>query len=690
MLHSAGDLKFSKVRPIPNGFQEVRRRPHLFQFSIYASAKRLPTRFDLIASVTVLLLLCALSTAVAAGTKSKHGLRDSRFLPVKHRATGTEIQDLPVPIIEEQQSLIYRAAQHPIGDHNGVAFWLMGDSRPGSILIYLLASDGTSGDPPPVPGSGHDSEPLWPAWISKPISTNFAGWHRILIPVSDMIYRSPDGSTQDAADAPINTADTFGIASAKRDGVIYIDNIVWANVDAAGNAAGDSATIADLSTGTISNWKIKGPPEAVATLTPGVTAQQPFVKADSVSLKLDYSIYTKNRQLLAKGVSHALSAIGSGYLVSVPTSPFEQIYPDTLPAGSEISSTVSLTECPEQTGCGSFAIYSLHGMSDVKVHLSSDLQAIGKSISRSNVNVTVVKVWNRLGTSTLRDDDSRGLIPELLVKDDSAPLDFVNGHVPDVRLTGDPITNILPNTEKQFWVDVSVPENTSPGRYTCQMAVTSKEERPFSVTLAVDVLKLRLLSPAKQYVINFRGTLNDNGTGGSAENQLSSDQASAELADIAAHGFHYIALSDDPTNLPQEVAVESQFNFQTPIVYQIDSGAEGLKTAMAVDKTATAGTSYDYLVPDGPTMSEDIAALKKAGLQTAAVIGNESVYNQVQGNLDVAIYPVDNSYVQQLLRTDGQRKSITRDWLTWPAYQSDPQVDRLYSLRNVLQRRPVR
>jgi hypothetical protein len=195
----------------------------------------------------------------------------------------------------------------------------------------------------------------------------------------------------------------------------------------------------------------------------------------------------------------------------------------------------------------------------------------------------------------------------------------------------------------------------------------------------VDVLKLRLLSPAKQYVINFRGTLNDNGTGGSAENQLSSDQASAELADIAAHGFHYIALSDDPTNRPQEVAVESQFNFQTPIVYQIDSGAEGLKTAMAVDKTATAGTSYDYLVPDGPTMSEDIAALKKAGLQTAAVIGNESVYNQVQGNLDVAIYPVDNSYVQQLLRTDGQRKSITRDWLTWPAYQSDPQVDRLYS-----------
>jgi hypothetical protein len=350
-----------------------------------------------------------------------------------------------------------------------------------------------------------------------------------------------------------------------------------------------------------------------------------------------------------------------------------------LPTTSEISSRVTLTECSEQTGCGSFAIYSLHGLTNVRVHLTTSLYAIGTSIPQSSVNISVVKVWHRRGKGVYVDPDSAGPTPELLVKDDRVPLSYVDGQPPDVRLTGDVATDIPANTEKQFWIDVTVPRNTPPGQYTGQILVKSTEAAPFKLTLETDVLPLRLLSPAKQYAINYRGKIGTNTLSDDLPcDHVTAPQMSSELADIAAHGFHYVSLSDAPDSLSQTLTTEQQFNFQSPLVYPVSSGLDGLATAEAIDKNGGDPSQYYYLVPSGSTMVDDIARLKKAGFQTAALIDSQSDYDAVQNDLDVAIYPVDYSYVQRLLSNDGQRQSSIRDWLTWPAAQDDPQVDRLY------------
>jgi hypothetical protein len=589
------------------------------------------------------------------------------------------VQCLPLPNAEPQQALYYRHALNPVDNHNSVAFWLMGDAQPGAISLYIFASNGQAGAPLPVPGSGHDTEPLWPAWISKPISTNFAGWRRVLVPQSDLTYRAPvDGSAESAPS--FQTADAIGIASTKRSGTIYIDDIVWANFDSSGNAVGDSSIIDDFSSGDLSAWKVKGPPEAAANLMPGITAQAQYVRDARVSLKLDYSNWIARRALLSSGVARALTATGNSYLVSIPASPFERILPESLPTANELSSRVTLIECPDQTEAGSFALYCQNDLTHVSVRLLTNLNAIGKFIPRSFVNIGVVKVWDREGNSVLIDPDSVGPTPELIVKNDAVPLVETGGQPPRLRVTGDPVTNIPANSEKQFWIDVTVPRNTPPGQYTGQMVVTCRELPPFTVTLETDVLPLRLLSPAKQYVVGYRGQLGDTPAAGCVSgDHVTPVQLSAELGDISLHGFHYVSLSDSPDSLADTMSAESQFNFQTPLIYPVTSGADGLAEAQAVSKMANGPSTYYYLVPVGPSMDQDVINLKKAGLQTAAVINSNSDYNDIQDDLDVAIYPVDYSYVQDLLRTGGRRENSTRDWLTWPAAQSNPQVDRLYS-----------
>jgi hypothetical protein len=587
---------------------------------------------------------------------------------------------LPPPVVEKQSSLFYGSAEQPIGSHNGVAFWLKGDSIPGSIVIYLMASGGQAASPPPIHGTGQDTQPLWPAWISKPITTNFTGWQQVLLQLSDFTYRAPVGADDSAAQPAIASVDAFGIASAKDSGVIYVNAIKWADIDSGGNAIGDSTSIADFSTGDLAGWKVKGPSEAVERLIPGITSQQQFTKDESVSLKLDYSALGPNRALLAQLAARSMQLTRHNYLVSVQKSPFERILPDSLPGINEISSRLVLTECPDQTESGSFALYSLKGLTNVTVHLSSALSNIDRVIPRNDVNISVVKVWDREGSSLYRDPDSFGPTPELIVKDDRTTPAVSDGEAPDVRVIGDPVTDIPAGTEKQFWVDVSVPKDTAPGQYVAQMVVNSIESSPFSLTLQVNVLPLRLLSPAKQYVIDFRGklSLGDN-TLAPIDDLVTPTQMSAEFADFESHGFHYVTLSDGPSTLPQALAAEEQFNFQTPIIYPLSPGQSGFTTAETVNSMTGSASPFCFLVPSGPTMADDLTALKNAGMKTAAVVEDESEYEDVRSNLDVAIYPVDNPYVKDLLRSDGERKYSVCDWLTWSAGQTDPQVDRLYA-----------
>ena len=119
-----------------------------------------------------------------------------------------------------------------------------------------------------------------------------------------------------------------------------------------------------------------------------------------------------------------------------------------------------LQACPEQIQAASFCVYSRTALQDVTVTLPSDLQAVGHSLSRSSVDVRVVKVWNQAGTGPMQDPDSAGATPELLVKDDRVPLSGTN---PAVRLTGAPVTDIPADSTKQFWVTVSVPARYAAG-----------------------------------------------------------------------------------------------------------------------------------------------------------------------------------------------------------------------------------
>ena len=283
----------------------------------------------------------------------------------------------------------------------------------------------------------------------------------------------------------------------------------------------------------------------------------------------------------------------------------------------------------------------------------------------------------------MRDPDTAGAVPEILVKDDRVPL---SGSAPAVRLSGPAVCDIPADTTKQFWITTSVPRNTPSGSYVGRIAVSSRGLPGIvTVRMVLNVLPLRLLSPAKQYGVDLRSRLDPVPAAlPSADGRalvtdfVTKDVLDAQLQDLYAHGFTIASLYDSPDTLWDAETEYKNNGLGTPYnLYKGDGDPKAIEKARR-DHSGPALTYYSDPEPNGAAAAR-MAPLAKAGIPNATYIPRQADFEALSSNMDIAVYNRDSEYPQQLLRTKGQRISMTRDWWYWPAASSDPKTNRVDS-----------
>ena len=587
------------------------------------------------------------------------------------------------------QTLLINDGLPAVGTNNGVRFWVHGDGSHADLRVRVLA---------PSRAASPASDPLpRDEWISQPVPISFTGWREVVLPQSNFTLRAapPLPKTMDLslpADAQIVPADmddaqpdwakASGLAvdvTTARQSTLIIDDVAWVTLDAAGQGVSDTPIGSDI-IGNIGAWQAVGTPDETASVNYGLATQPGLTHGGRVAFRLTVTPPGLGRKDLLAAAQAALRATKKPCLIWTPATLFERVLPSSLPpAGADPD--VSLTACAEQTQAASFCLYSPAALTNVVVSMPQDLQGIGHVLPKSAVDIHVVKVWEQAGAGPLRDPDTAAAVPELLVKDDRVPL---SGPAPAVRLTGPAVCDIPADTSKQFWLSVSVPRNTPPGPYIGKVVVSGRGlPTPVAVRVSLIVPPLRLLSPAKQYGVDLRSRLDPApAVLPSADGQalvtdfVTKDVLDSQLQDIDAHGFTIATLYDSPDTLWDALAEYKTYGLGT--AYNLYRGA-GDPQDVEKQRSAHNGSALTYYTPPEPNEAAmaRMAPLEKLGIPNVTYIPKQDDFTALGTNTDIAVYNRDSAYPQQLLRTNGQRVSMTRDWWYWPATNEDPKTNRV-------------
>lgn len=580
--------------------------------------------------------------------------------------------------------LLTRSESSPMGKNNGVRLWVRGDGATGALQVRLKQGGASTSLGGPTP-----------TWISSPISLSFTGWKEVVLPKSKFTLRAraadpidttlpalaQDGEQMTSSAAAWSRIDSIGLELRvpKRASVI-VDDLAWVRLDAQSAIVSDTV-VDDFEKGNVAAWTATGEPDQQRYLIDSLATAPGEAHGGRVAFKLDAISPAYLRETVElPAVKKSLAAFHKTYLIYAPASRFERILPTSLPAAGATTTLLNIQACPEQMQAATFCLYTEKTLRDVTVTVPKPLQAIGHYFAPSNIDVDVVKVWKQDGDGPLRDQDTAGLVPELLVKDDRVPLSGLN---PVIRLTGAPVTDIPADTTKQFWITVNVPRGTAPGHYTGNLIVSGKG-LPASVPvhLDIEVLPIRLLSAAKQYGIDLRsrldpapGVLPSPDGRDLATDFATKDSLDQQLADITAHGFRIATLYDSSATIWDAVDEYKKYGMMEPYIYKGDGAPLAVEAAR---KDHNAPSFVYYANPDPLTQASDhLAALAQGGLPCTTYITTPAAYDALQSHLDLPVYNRDSLYAQQLVRTDGKRMSSKRDWWYWNATDEDPVANRL-------------
>ena len=624
--------------------------------------------------------------ALTASAAQSHRAAHSKQGAFAARASNTYGSSLPRPANQPTPVLLYRSAPDTARNQTGVGAWVYSDGTGGSLRLRAMATGGHPADAPTPAGSGHDLEPTWPAWISSSIPLTWTGWKRIELPLAALNYRQPSTAADGAAPANFADADAVGIDTTRRTGVIYIGGLHWIGPD---DSAASSTIIDGFSTASTFAWRTHGTIEAVRSVSCKMGVTPPSARIVRTAMKLDFSNSAMSDADSLGYLHQMVSASDKPCLVLVPKSPFDRQLADAVPDHGDATSVIETVVCADQIQAASFDLYATKPLTNVTVRQTTPLAAVGHSMPATAVDIDVVKIVKQHGGGTYVDWDATGATPCMLLKDDSQPLANADGGLANVRLTGDPRTDIPAHTQKQFWITISVPKDTPAGNYLQGLTISADQMRPFTVTLDVTVLPLRLMSPSKQYAIDFKGKLGSGPAGGAAETDataqvansteyLQREQFQTELADIAQHGFRYATLTDQGPALWDAVdAYMSVQGLGYPFLY---TGFSSVHDAQVVDKERTKRKLDPFYFLDGNqgSLTQDAAALKAAGMQSAVIVPDDNSLPDGIDSLSLAIHQTDDPYVERLV-AGGTRETNKRDWLAWRSADSNPKVNRLYT-----------
>jgi len=588
---------------------------------------------------------------------------------------------------------LFRVVDHPMGDNNGVSLWVRGDGSEAAMRVRLMIVDPDKVTP--------DTVLERPMWISTPLKLH-SDWTHIVLPRSKFtLHRLNDvsdavdpnlpadaqGGTQ-AAPEQISFSDVNAIVletDVPNNTTMAVDDINWVKVDDSGTING-TAAVDNFESGNLAAWIPLGDADDQKPLSYSLITKPAWVHDGKVALKISVVAPAARRKgILMSGVERQMAITQKSYLVFQPVSLFATVLPSTLPEPGGSSSAVSVVMCADQIQAATFCVYSRKALSNVHASLEDDLYGTGHILRKSNLDVNVVKVWQRLGDGLVRDPDQAGLNPELIVKDDRVAL---SGMSPDIPLSGPAATDIPADSTKQFWITVNAPRNTAADDYNGKIVLRSAGNAPISVPIDVKILPMRLMNPAKQYAIDLRSRLDPApdtvpAADGSAfvTDFVSPDVLKEQLEDIVDHGVHYTSIHDPVSTLWDAYDDRVAAGFLPPFVYQGSSDPHDVESQR---NDHHAGEFIYYEDPSNSGESK-LATLAKNGLPTATYVDDSAEYDNLQDDLDTVIYNRDCDYSEQLIRTHGKRVSMKHDWWYWNATNDDPHANR-YSAGFLLER----
>ncbi len=241
-----------------------------------------------------------------------------------------------------------------------------------------------------------------------------------------------------------------------------------------------------------------------------------------------------------------------------------KVLPTTAIPKEYISNKIQIDGSPSEYRPASFIVYSPDNISSL-IPIISDLTGEKGTISKNSIDIKVVKVWYQAGLE-IGDVSHKTLTPELLIKDDSLiKLENRENYVkltdgkykwisdPTIslkRMAPVPIADmpikdssdlqpvdILAGTNKQFWITLHIPQNTSAGKYTGQITLRTSSGTVGKIFLELTVLPINLSEPYLTYSIYYTGALDSAWPQGSISHGYKSEQQiAAELKDLYEHG----------------------------------------------------------------------------------------------------------------------------------------------------------
>lgn len=304
-----------------------------------------------------------------------------------------------------------------------------------------------------------------------------------------------------------------------------------------------------------------------------------------------------------------------------------KILPTSTISSSYLSDTITIKASPGEYEPATFTVKANNTITDMTVAVSN-LASGGNTISSSNVDVKVVKIWWQAGTTF--NTGTKTLTPELLLKNDdlvtigtdsadnyltvtSTPIKISDpagiggwGTAPTIdqfpvqdTATLQPV-DITNGQQKQFWITVQVPAGATAGTYTGTITLSSGGLTLKTLNLNLTVYPITLAAPNLEYSLYYDSYITTTGTiGGNAKTET---QVRAELTNLKNHGINnpaigqYVSTTSSFANM---LNIRQELGFSNTTVYF--EGAGGAFTATDPVSTSTITAYKDVATQYGAT-----------------------------------------------------------------------------------------
>ncbi len=553
-------------------------------------------------------------------------------------------------------------------------------------------------------------------YASAPVVLDYQGWKTVTLPLSEFTFQSdqsPETNSSSASDslfALLPTINTIQIAvTASPLAKVFVDDLVWATA-VSGPTDPPLGVIDDFEAAAAppspAAWYPTGDYEQLRAVQAGQNRVAAFVKTGQGSLQLVVRPTSLDeKQLYAPSLITRLKKQATQPYAVYVRPPFQPIRSDSAPSPQEIASPprLDLIASAGETEPLTFSVFSAADLKNVTVKAVAPFRSeSGQSqLPLSAIDVHVV----RLGDGRPRTDPTLP-VPELLMKDDRETLE---GDLPAVRLTGDPLTAIPAGTSKQFWVTVNVPKNQVTSIYSGQIVFSAEGMKPTNIPTRINVLPMQLRTAFLQYGIDLRSRLAAEGAT-AGEKVITPETYAAQLTNVRDHGFKIVTISDPVATLPQALSLYKQAGLSlsgpviinTPLrtqeeIQQVEAlraGAElnpafeiyyRMPSDLTPDKSSPTPPPAAPAQGDAPLtpLGEYVKAVQKGsnskGLIVAGVDSKatyDSLSSTLAGGAFAPIFAASSDYTSTLVAT-GKREIRNRDYWSWNLALQSPLRNRL-------------